>query len=76
MTKVRDEMVGGALQFTPRLYTSDTYSLSMAIDKFESIEDFQTFGACFFSQSNLSECFEGKKIDLNFNLEKNNKYLF
>lgn len=66
VAKVRDEMVGGALQFTPRLYTSDTYSLSMSIDKFESIEDFQTFGACFFSQSNLSECLEGKFVFLFF----------
>lgn len=50
----------GALQFTPRLYTSDTYSLSMTITNFENIENYQTFGACFFSQSNLSEYQEGE----------------
>lgn len=59
---MRDGMVGGALQFTPRLYTSDTYSLSMSIENFDGIEDFQTFGACFFSQSNLSECLEGECV--------------
>lgn len=45
----------GQLQFTPRLYTSDTYSLSMDIPNFEKIENYQTFCACFFPQSNLSE---------------------
>lgn len=50
----------GALQFTPRLYTSDMYGLSMKLTNFESIENYQTFAACFFSQSNLSEYQEGK----------------
>lgn len=52
----------GKLQFTPRLYTSDTYGLSMQIQNFENIENYQTFGACFFSQSNLSEYQEGMKM--------------
>lgn len=50
----------GSLQFTPRLYTSDVYRLSMKLTNFGSIEDYQTFAACFFSQSNLSEYQEGK----------------
>lgn len=45
----------GQLQFTPRLYTSDTYSLSMDIPYFEKIENYQTFCACFFSQITFSE---------------------
>lgn len=55
----------GTLQFTPRLYTSDTYSLSMALDNFDNIEDFQTFCACFFSQSNLSEYQEDQTMQWN-----------
>lgn len=54
VTKIRATDTG-QLQFTPRLYTSDTYSLSMDIPNFEKIENYQTFCACFFSQSNLSE---------------------
>lgn len=50
----------GALQFTPRLYTSDMYGLSMKLQNFESIENYKTFAACFFSQSNLSEYQEGR----------------
>lgn len=49
----------GKMQFTPRLYTSDTYGLSMLIKDFENIENYQTFGACFFSQSTLSEVPDG-----------------
>lgn len=56
----------GALQFTPRLYTSDMYGLSMKLTNFESIENYQTFAACFFSQSNLSEYQEGKRMDFFF----------
>lgn len=52
----------GALQFTPRLYTSDMYGLSMKLTNFESIENYQTFAACFFSQSNLSEYQEGELV--------------
>lgn len=45
----------GALQFTPRLYTSDTYGLSMSVPDFENVENYQRFCGCFFSQRNLSE---------------------
>lgn len=61
VTKIRATDTG-QLQFTPRLYTSDTYSLSMDIPNFEKIENYQTFCACFFSQSNLSEYQEGKFV--------------
>lgn len=52
----------GSLQFTPRLYTSDMYGLSMKLTNFESIENYQTFAACFFSQSNLSEYQDGERL--------------
>jgi len=55
----------GALQFTPRLYTSDMYGLSMKLPNFESIENYQTFAACFFSQSNLSESQEDQSMQWN-----------
>ncbi|KAG4080248.1 hypothetical protein HA402_010740 [Bradysia odoriphaga] len=55
----------GALQFTPRLYTSDMYGLSMQLPNFESIENYQTFAACFFSQSNLSEYQEDQNMQWN-----------
>lgn len=45
----------GSLQFTPRLYTSDTYGLSMTIPDFDKVENYQRFCGCFFSQRNLSE---------------------
>lgn len=49
------QTVDGALQFTPRLYTSDMYSLSMDVPDFENVENYQKFGGCFFSRRNLSE---------------------
>lgn len=49
----------GMLQFTPRLYTTDVWGLSMTINEFEQIDNYQNFVACFFSQKDLSECHEG-----------------
>lgn len=45
----------GALQFTPRLYTTDIWGLSMIMSEFDKIENYQSFVAYFFSQGNLSE---------------------
>lgn len=45
----------GALQFTPRLYSSDVWSYSMSIKDFDRIEKYQNFVAYFFSQRNLAE---------------------
>jgi hypothetical protein len=45
----------GAQQFTPRLYTSDLFSFEMNIPDFLVVPDYANFGACFFSQSTLSE---------------------
>lgn len=55
----------GALQFTPRLYTTDVWGLSMAINGFDQIEDYRSFVACFFSLNYLSECHEGE-VSLSF----------
>lgn len=52
----------GALQFTPRLYTTDVWGLSMAINGFDQIEDYRSFVACFFSLNYLSECHEEQGI--------------
>lgn len=49
------QTVDGSLQFTPRLYTSDMYSLSMDVPDFENVGNYQKFGGCFFSRRNLSE---------------------
>lgn len=51
----------GALQFTPRLYTTDVWGLSMTIDGFEQIENYSNFVACFFSQKDLSECHQSEQ---------------
>ncbi|GAB0089292.1 BTB/POZ domain-containing protein 17 [Sergentomyia squamirostris] len=52
----------GQLQFTPRLYTTDVWGLSMSIPQFDKIEDFQNVAALFFSKSNLSEFQEDQTI--------------
>ncbi|XP_055618279.1 BTB/POZ domain-containing protein 17 [Toxorhynchites rutilus septentrionalis] len=52
----------GALQFTPRLYTTDVWGLSMKIDDFEGIENYRSFVALFFSQQDLSECQEEQSV--------------
>lgn len=43
----------GALQFTPRLYTSDTYCINIEVPDFEKVENYQKFGGCFFSLRSL-----------------------
>lgn len=45
----------GALQFTPRLYTSDTYCINIDVPVFEKVENYQKFGGCFFSLRSLAE---------------------
>uniref|UniRef100_U5EUX5 Putative transport and golgi organization n=1 Tax=Corethrella appendiculata TaxID=1370023 RepID=U5EUX5_9DIPT len=58
----------GALQFTPRLYTTDVWGFTMTIKEFEKIENYQNIAACFFSQSNLSEDQEDQQVswDIDF----------
>ncbi|EAT45809.1 AAEL002941-PA [Aedes aegypti] len=41
----------GALQFTPRLYTNDRWSLNMTVEEFDKIENYKNFVWCFFSQN-------------------------
>lgn len=52
--KVR-QSIEGASQFTPRLYTSDTYCFSMDVSDFENVQNYERFAFCFFSLRNLSE---------------------
>lgn len=54
VAKIRNSE-SGALQFTPRLYTNDVWGLSMTVNEFEKIINYEMFVACFFSQSNLAE---------------------
>lgn len=56
------KMEKNALQFTPRLYTNDTWCLSLTVKNFEEIDKYQGLGACFFSHSNLSETHDGKEL--------------
>lgn len=37
------------LQYTPRLYTSDNFCLEMVVPEIHKVENYKTFGACFFS---------------------------
>jgi hypothetical protein len=48
------------MQFTPRLYKTDIWGLSMTITDFDGFENYRSFAGNFFSQSNLSECQEGE----------------
>lgn len=60
--KVQQTVDGtGMLQYTPRLYTSE--SLSMEVPEFFTVGSYQKFGGCFFSRRNLSEHEELKNSD-------------
>lgn len=45
----------GALQFTPRLYTSDTYCINIDVPGFDNVDNYQKFAVCFFSLRSLAE---------------------
>lgn len=45
----------GSLQFTPRLYSNDLWSVSFDIKDYYHIPDYTNYVACFFSQRNLAE---------------------
>lgn len=66
VTEIRNSEYG-VLQFTPRLYTTDSWGLAIAVEDFEHFENFQPVCACFFSQSNLSEYQDGKFLPFKFN---------
>lgn len=38
-------------QYTPRLYTSDVFCLTMTVDEIHAVENYKNFAACFFSLS-------------------------
>ncbi|XP_058825959.1 BTB/POZ domain-containing protein 17 [Topomyia yanbarensis] len=52
----------GALQFTPRLYTTDKWGFSMRVPDFEQIENYTNFVGLFFSQNDLSESHEDQSV--------------
>lgn len=50
------------LQFTPRLYTTDTNCLSLTMPEFQKIEDYQNFVGCLFAKSNLQDAPQDEQI--------------
>ncbi|XP_030378897.1 BTB/POZ domain-containing protein 17 [Scaptodrosophila lebanonensis] len=46
---------GGELQFTPRLYWNDTWSVGIDVHNFDEIEDYKNYVTCFFSQRHIAE---------------------
>lgn len=38
-------------QYTPRLYTSDVFCLTLTVDEIHNVENYKNFAACFFSLS-------------------------
>ncbi|XP_039499048.1 BTB/POZ domain-containing protein 17 [Drosophila santomea] len=45
----------GELQFTPRLYWNDTWSVDIDVHNFDAIEDYKNYVTCFFSQRHIAE---------------------
>ncbi|XP_064547098.1 kelch-like protein diablo [Drosophila montana] len=45
----------GELQFTPRLYWNDTWSVGIDVHNFDNIEDYKNYVTCFFSQRHIAE---------------------
>ncbi|XP_030569396.1 BTB/POZ domain-containing protein 17 [Drosophila novamexicana] len=45
----------GELQFTPRLYWNDTWSVGIDVHNFDKIEDYKNYVTCFFSQRHIAE---------------------
>jgi len=51
----------GKLQFTPRLYWNDTWSVDIDVHNFTAIEDYKNYVTCFFSQRHIAETEEDGK---------------
>lgn len=52
----------GMLQFTPRLYSNDTWSVSIHVKEFDQIEKYTNYVTCFFSQRNIAETEDGEYL--------------
>lgn len=50
----------GELQFTPRLYWNDTWSVGIDVHNFDKIEDYKNYVTCFFSQRHIAETEDGE----------------
>lgn len=51
---------GEELQFTPRLYWNDTWSVGIEVHNFDEIEEYKNYVTCFFSQRHIAETEDGK----------------
>ncbi|KAH8235673.1 hypothetical protein KR032_005075 [Drosophila birchii] len=45
----------GELQFTPRLYWNDTWSVDIDVHDFDKIDNYKNYVTCFFSQRHIAE---------------------
>ncbi|KAI8125189.1 BTB/POZ domain-containing protein 17 [Lucilia cuprina] len=45
----------GRLQFTPRLYSNDTWSISKVVNNFDLIDKYSNYVTCFFTPGNIAE---------------------
>lgn len=50
------------LQFTPRLYTTDTNCLSLTMPEFQKIEDYQNFVGCLFAKGSLQDVAQEEQV--------------
>lgn len=48
-----------SLQFTPRLYSNDTWSVGVEVKNFDLIEKYSNYVTCFFSPGNIAETEDG-----------------
>lgn len=50
----------GELQFTPRLYWNDTWSVDIDVHDFDKIDNYKNYVTCFFSQRHIAETEDGE----------------
>lgn len=57
------------LQFTPRLYTTDTNCLSLTMPEFQKIDDFKNFVGCLFAKGNLQDASQDEQQQITWELD-------
>lgn len=60
----------GRLQFTPRLYLNDTWSVGIEVQNFSKLDNYATYVNCFFSQGHIAEAEDGKNSYTNHHSER------
>jgi len=60
---------GGELQFTPRLYWNDTWSVLIEVPNFDEIEHYKNYVTCFFSQRHIAETEDGELLNKNLSFK-------